>query len=297
MTFDGFEAIDVQAQETSIFLRRYGSGPPLLLLHGFPETHLMWRGVAPLLARDFTVVCADLRGYGRSGCPVSDPDHAPYFKRIMARGMVAVMSDLAFRASPSSAMTAAVESPTGWPLTIRAESIGLQFSTSCRQKPCGSELTHGSHWFWPWSLLAQPEPLPERILVSAAEAIVENALSRWGTPSTVFPAVVRAAYVRALQDFVHAHAICEEYRAAATIDREHDRADRVSGRRIACPLLALWSARGALNSWYTENSGPIGLWQAWGDDVEGQSLDAGHFFPEEAPRPTADMLKHFLQRQ
>jgi haloacetate dehalogenase len=298
MTFDGFEAIDVQAQETSIFLRRYGSGPPLLLLHGFPETHLMWRGVAPLLARDFMVVCADLRGYGRSGCPLSDPDHAPYSKRIMARDMVAVMSGLGFPrfsiVGHDRGGRVAYRMALDHPGRIDRVAVLDILPTETMWERADARFALA---FWPWSLLAQPEPLPERLLVSAAEAIVENALSRWGTPSTVFPAVVRAAYVRALQDFVHAHAICEEYRAAATIDREHDRADRVSGRRIACPLLALWSARGALNSWYTENSGPIGLWQAWGDDVEGQSLDAGHFFPEEAPGPTADMLKHFLQRQ
>jgi haloacetate dehalogenase len=148
--------------------------------------------------------------------------------------------------------------------------------------------------FWPWSLLAQPEPLPERILAAASEAIVDDALGGWGSPSSVFPPEVRAAYVQALQDPSHAHAICEEYRAAATIDREHDKADRASGRRIVCPLLALWSAQGALNTWYVEESGPIALWRAWGDDVQGCALNAGHFFPEEAPEQTADALNRFF---
>ena len=100
--------------------------------------------------------------------------------------------------------------------------------------------------------------------------------------------------VQALRDPSHAHAICEEYRAAATIDREHDRADRVSGRRIVCPLLALWSTQGPLASWYAKESGPIGLWRVWGDDVQGHALDAGHFFPEEAPKQTADTLNRFF---
>src|SRR5262249_9840797 len=110
--------------------------------------------------------------------------------------------------------------------------------------------------FWPWSLLAQPEPLPERLLAAAPEAIVDHALGGWGSPAAVFPPEVRAAYVQALREPGHIHAICEEYRAAATLDREHDQADRREGRRIACPLLVLWSAHGALETWYAEAAGP-----------------------------------------
>jgi haloacetate dehalogenase len=148
--------------------------------------------------------------------------------------------------------------------------------------------------FWPWSLLAQPDPLPERILAAAPDAIVDEALSGWGSPSAVFPQWSRDAYVRALRDPSHAHAICEEYRAAATIEREHEKADRASGRRIVCPLLTLWSAQGALDTWYAEESGPIALWRAWDDDVQGRTLNAGHFFPEEVPEQTADALDHFF---
>jgi haloacetate dehalogenase len=142
--------------------------------------------------------------------------------------------------------------------------------------------------------LAQPEPLPERILAAAAEAIVDDALSAWGSPSAAFPPEVRTAYVQTLRDPSHAHAICEEYRAAATIDREHDRADRAGRRRIACPLFVLWSAEGALDTWYVEDSGPIALWQAWSDDVQGHPVKAGHFFPEEAPEQTAKALHRFF---
>ena len=148
--------------------------------------------------------------------------------------------------------------------------------------------------FWPWSLLAQPEPLPERILAAAPDAIIDDALGGWGSPSVVFPPEVRAAYVQALRDPSYAHAICEEYRAAATTDREHDRSDRASGHRIVCPLLVLWSAHGALENWYVGEGGPIALWRAWGDDVRGRALDAGHFFPEEAPEQTAEALNCFF---
>lgn len=148
--------------------------------------------------------------------------------------------------------------------------------------------------FWPWSLLAQPEPLPERILAAASEAIIDNALGGWGSPSVVFPPSVHAVYAQALRDPGHAHAICEEYRAAATIDRSHDQEDRASGRRITCPLLALWSALGPLATWYVEEGGPIALWRIWSDEVVGHALDAGHFFPEEIPQQTADALTRFF---
>jgi haloacetate dehalogenase len=128
----------------------------------------------------------------------------------------------------------------------------------------------------------------------AAEAIVDDALGGWGSPASAFPPDVRAAYVEALRDPAHAHAICEEYRAAATLDREHDAADRAGGRRIACPVLAVWSARGAVGTWYAEEGGPIALWRAWGDDVQGHAVDAGHFFPEEASEETANVLSRFF---
>jgi haloacetate dehalogenase len=188
---DGFATAEVQTGETSIFVRRAGSGAPVLLLHGFPETHLMWRGVAPLLA--------------------------------------------------------------------------------------------------------QPEPLPERLVAAAPEAIIDDALGGWGSPAAAFTPEVRAAYVAALRDPARIHAICEEYRAAATLDRGHDAADRQSGRRIACPLLALWGS-GLLDQCYAEAGGPLALWREWADNVQGHALDAGHFFPEEMPEETADALQRFFAR-
>jgi haloacetate dehalogenase len=292
---DEFATIEIQTGETSIFLRSSGAGPPILLLHGFPETHLMWRGVAPRLARDFTVVCADLRGYGRSGCPASAPDHAPYAKRALARDMVAVMEQLGFPrfsvAGHDRGGRVAYRMALDHPTRVDRLAVLDVLPTETVWERADARFALG---FWPWSLLAQPEPLPERILVTAPEPIVDDALGGWGSPSAVFPPEVRAAYVEALRDPGHAHAICEEYRAAAAIDREHDQADRAAGRRIGCPLLALWSAGGPLGTWYVEEGGPLALWQAWGDDVRGHPLDAGHFFPEEAPEETADLLSHFF---
>src|SRR6266545_2641446 len=292
---DDFETAEIQTGEASIFVRWSGSGSPILLLHGFPQTHLMWRSVAPLLARNFTVVCADLRGYGRSGCPASTTDHAPYAKRAMAQDMVIVMERLGF---PRCSVAG---HDRGGRVAYR---MALDHPSRVARLAVLDILPTGTVWdradarfalaFWPWSLLAQPEPLPERILAAAPEAIVDDALGGWGSPPAVFPPEVREAYVQALRDPAHVHAICEEYRAAATLDREHDKADSMAGRRIACPLLALWSAHGALDTWYAEAAGPIALWQAWSDDVQGHPLNAGHFFPEEAPEHTAEALDRFF---
>lgn len=290
-----FETTEVETGETSIFVRWSGSGSAILLLHGFPQTHLMWRSVAPLLARNFTVVCADLRGYGRSGCPVSTSDHAPYAKRTMAQDMVIVMERLGFPrfsvAGHDRGGRVAYRMALDHPSRVDRLAVLDVLPTETVWDRADARFALA---YWPWSLLAQPEPLPERILAAAPEAIVDNALGGWGSPSAVFPPEVRAAYVQALRDPAHIHAICEEYRAAATLDREHDKADRKGGRCIACPLLALWSAEGALNTWYVEAGGPIALWRAWSDGVQGHPLNAGHFFPEEAPGETAEAMKRFF---
>jgi haloacetate dehalogenase len=148
--------------------------------------------------------------------------------------------------------------------------------------------------FWPWVLLAQPAPLPERLLAGAPDAVVDDALAGWGSQPDAFPPAVRAAYVDALRDPAHIHAICEEYRAAASLDRAHDAADLAAGRRIMCPVLALWSAQGGLASWYADEGGPLALWRAFADDVRGGPVGGGHFFPEEDPAGTAAALRDFF---
>ena len=294
--FDDFRTAEIDGDGTQIFVRWAGTGPPLLLLHGFPETHLMWRDVAPLLAARFTVVCADLRGYGRSGCPASTPDHAPYAKRAMARDMVAVMQRLGF------ARFAVVGHDRGGRVAYR---LALDHPDRVDRVAVLDIVPTGAAWeradarlaigYWPWSLLAQPAPLPERMITAAPDAVVDNARTGWGSASTAFGSEARAAYIAALRDPDRVHAICEEYRAAATLDRAHDDADRTSGRRIRCPLLALWSGHGALATWYSDAGGPLALWRDWATDVRGHEVDAGHFFPEELPRDTADALTAFLQ--
>jgi haloacetate dehalogenase len=288
-----FTAARIDTAETSIFIRRSGSGPPVLLLHGFPQTHLMWRRVAPLLARGFTVVCADLRGYGESGCPPTSADHAAYAKRAMAQDMVAVMERLGFArfcvAGHDRGGRVAYRMALDHPDRIARLAVLDILPVETVWQRADARFALG---YWPWSLLAQPEPLPERILAASAEAIIDSALDGWGTPSEVFPPDVRAAYVTALRDPAHAHAICEEYRAAADLDRRHDQADRDAARRIDCPVLALWSAPGPLDSWYPE--GPVELWRGWADEVDGHAMQGGHFFPEAAPEPTAGALGRFF---
>jgi haloacetate dehalogenase len=293
-----FATATIRTDETDIFVTVAGSGPPILLLHGFPQTHLMWRGVAPLLARDFTVVCADLRGYGRSGCPISGSDHAPYAKRAMAQDVVSVMERLGFShfsiAGHDRGGRVAYRAALDHPDRVDRLAVLDILPVEAVWQRADARFALG---YWPWSLLAQPEPLPERILAGAADAIVDSALSGWGSPSTAFPPEVRAAYVEALQDPEHAHAICEEYRAAASIDREHDIADRNGRHRIRCPLLVLWSARGPLDTWYTADAGPLAIWQGSATDVRGHAIEGGHFFPEEAPQTTAGALRQFFSAE
>jgi haloacetate dehalogenase len=294
-SLDDFSADEIDLGDTTIYARCAGTGPPVLLLHGFPQTHVMWRAVAPILARRCFVVSADLRGYGRSGCPASAADHAPYAKRTMAQDMVRLMAHFGFDrfsvAGHDRGGRVAYRLALDHPARISRIAVLDVVPTHTAWQHADAEFALG---FWPWSLLAQPEPLPERILAAAADAIVDQALGTWGSPASAFPPDVRAAYVQALADASRAHAICEEYRAAATIDREHDSVDLANGRRIACPLLVLWSARGPLAHWYQGQGGPLGVWKTWADDVQGRAVDGGHFFPEEAPEATAEALGRFF---
>jgi haloacetate dehalogenase len=258
----------------------------------------MWRDIAPRLTSDFTVVCADLRGYGRSTCPPSASDHAPYSKRVMGQDMVTIMGRLGFE------RFAVAGHDRGGRVAYR---MALDHRDKVERVALLDVLPTATAWdradarfalaFWPWSLLAQPEPLPERLLAADPEAIVDNALAEWGSSPDSFPPEVRAAYVDALRAPTNVHAICEEYRAAATIDREHDDADRAAGSRIDCPILALWSAQGGLEKWYADEGGPLALWRMWGDDVRGRAIEGGHFFPEESPRETARALSAFFAQR
>lgn len=292
-----FESSIVDTGETAIHVTHGGSGPPLLLLHGFPETLAMWREISPVLAERFAVVCADLRGYGQSGCPPSAADHAPYSKRTLARDMTTVMAELGFPrfsiAGHDRGARVAYRAALDAPERIERIAVLDVMPIDTAWERADDRLALG---FWPWSLLAQPEPLPERLIGGAPEAVIDHALSmEWGSQTNAFDEESRAEYLAQLKDPEHVHAICEEYRAAAGIDREHDRTDRAAGRRITCPVLVLWSETGPLASWYSDDGGPLELWRELAPNVAGRPVSGGHFFPEEHPEDTAEALAAFFQ--
>jgi haloacetate dehalogenase len=294
--FSGFEASAVDVGETTIFIRRKGRGRPLLLLYGFPQTHLMWHRVAPTLAEEFTVLCADLRGYGSSGKPPSRPDHGAYSKSVMALDMVRMMEAQGFSRFfvAGHDRGARVAYRMALDHSDRIERLALldiiPTSEAFRRADVRFALA-----FWPWSLLAQPEPLPERLIMGDPEIVVDDALAGWGSDRTSFPPQLRAAYIEALRDPEAVHAICEEYRAAATVDFARDTADRGAGRRISCPTLALWSEGSALDTWYEEAGGPLGIWGDWAADVTGRPISGGHFFPEQNATETISELRSFFR--
>jgi haloacetate dehalogenase len=255
----------------------------------------MWREVGQLLSADFAVVAADLPGYGQSACPADTDDHASMSKRTMAVTLTEVMRRLGHE------RFAVVGHDRGGRVAYRAALDNRSIVTAVAVLDivptlevwdrADARLTLS---FWPFSLLAQPEPLPERLILAAPDAVVDNALSNWGTPPETFPSALRHAYINALSDPAHVHAICEEYRAAASLDRAHDEADLKAGRQIACPLLALWSGAGSLASWYENDGGPLSLWRRWAAHVHGRPVEGGHFFPEEHPQSTAELIRCFL---
>jgi haloacetate dehalogenase len=293
--FDGFIAETIDTATTRIFIRRAGAGAPLLLLHGFPQTHAMWHQLAPTLARNFTVICADLRGYGRSGKPASTADHAPYSKRAMALDMVEIMRVQGFQEfsvvghdrGARVAYRMALDHPSS---VLRLVVLDIVPTLDVvRRTDVRSALT-----FWPWSLLSQPAPLPETLISANPEAVVNDALANWGSAPNSFTAEARAAYIDALRDPDSVHAICEEYRAALTCDIDMDEADRTAGHRITAPVLALWSQGGGLDMWYQSAGGPLGIWRNWALDVRGRAIRGGHFFPEQNPSETISELESFL---
>jgi haloacetate dehalogenase len=293
--FAGFDEFVTDVGETTLFGRRKGSGPPLVLLHGFPETHLMWRDVAPALAGDFTVICPDLRGYGASGKPASAPDHAPYSKRALALDVLRLMERHGFDrfavAGHDRGGRVAYRLALDHPRRVERLALLDVIPTSEAFDRADARFALS---FWPWSLLAQPEPLPERLIGADPDAIIEAALRDWGSDPSCFPPEVRRAYVDALRDPGSLHAICEEFRAAATLDREADRRDRDTGCRIASPALVLFSAGGPLDLWYREDGGPLEIWRTWATNVQGDAVPGGHFFPEQQPEETARMLLRFF---
>lgn len=291
--FEGFELSMIDTGEAVIRVRHGGSGFPLLLLHGHPQTHIMWHKIAPRLAQDFTVVAADLRGYGDSSKPPTTPDHAPYSKRAMARDQVEVMRQLGFESffvaghdrGGRCAYCMALDYPE------RVLKLAVLDIIPTGEAFRRADMTFGLG-FWHWFFLAQPYPLPERLI----GANPDNYYYRWRNPEfgqeppAYFAPEALADYLRCVHNPETIHAMCEDYRAGATIDFALDEADRLEKRRITCPVLALWSGREELERWYDVRE----IWREWADDVRGRALDCGHHLAEEAPAETYAELYAFF---
>ncbi len=303
--FPGFRTLDIDTPEGNIFARIGGSGPPLLLLHGYPETHAMWHAVAPTFAAHFTVVAADLRGYGRSFVAPSAADHRTYAKRAMAADMVVAMQQLGFD------RFAVMGHDRGARVSYR---LALDHPDAITRLVLLDILTTADVWatldrrnalrMYHWMFLAQTSPLPEQLLAADPRDYLEGRFRRGTTtlPAWLDPRVL-ADYAAAFDQPARRRATCDDYRAGATIDVEHDLADQATGRTIIAPTQLLWGTRGNL----VDIADPLALWRPWcqaisgreisGREISGRAIDCGHFIPEEAPAELLAASLPFLQGQ
>jgi haloacetate dehalogenase len=291
--FDGFTHHDLMTERGTLHAVVAGDGPPLLLLHGFPETHLMWHGVAPALAPRFTVVVPDLPGYGDSLSPEPAEDHSPHSKRAMAGDLVAAMATLGYDrfalAGHDRGGRVGYRMALDFPDTLTALAV-LDIVPTAEVWARADDRFALAYWWW--GLLAQPAPLPEEMVLAAPhETFFDHHLTMIARRAAGYPPEITGDYLDRVENPMLVRAMCEDYRAGATIDRDLDEADRSAGRRIACPLLVLWGAQGALPNLYED---VLGIWRAWADDVRGEALDAGHYIPEDLPDETAAALDAFF---
>ena len=289
--FPGFAPHRIRASGTEIHCIVGGAGPPVLLLHGYPQTHAMWHKVAPALAREFTVVCPDLRGYGDSGKPASDATHAAYSKRAMAQDMVDVMCELGFTrfylAGHDRGGRVAHRLCVDHPEAVKRVAV-LDISPT-RTMYAGTNQAFATAYYH-WFFLIQPFDLPEMLIGAEPLYYLRKKLGGWGTGLDCFDPRALAEYERCFVDAATIHATCEDYRAAASIDLEHDDADIAAGQKVVCPLLALWGDKGVVNRMFD----PVRDWAAVAADVRGCALPSGHFLAEEAPAETLRELRAFF---
>ncbi|MGH6949119.1 MAG: alpha/beta fold hydrolase [Kiloniellales bacterium] len=289
--FEGFESRRIALADAEIFLRLGGSGPPLLLLHGFPQNHRAWHQVAPLLARDFTLVIPDLRGYGASRGPEPDAAHRAYSKRAMAEDMAAAMDELGYARFALAGHDRGAR--VGYRLCLDRPERVTRFAaldivpTLDVWESLDADKAHGVYH---WMFLAAPAPVPERLIAGAPEFYIRHLLDLWAGDRAALDPEAVALYCAQYGDSAVIAASCADYRAGATTDRADDAADRAAGRKIACPVLALWG--GAYLS--AKADSVVEVWRRWTDDVSEVALDCGHFLAEERPQETAAALREFF---
>lgn len=290
MLGDGFTSCRISTSGAEIELEHGGSGAPLLLLHGYPQTRMMWHAVAPTLARHFHVICPDLRGYGNSSKPASANDHTPYSKRAMAQDMVEVMTALGYDRFQAAGHDRgarvlhrlALDHPDRLSRVCLMDIVPTYYMSMTVDR-------HFATGYYHWFFLIQPDGLPERLIGADASYFLKTQLQRWSAPGFRFDPGALADYLRCFNDPATIHASCEDYRAAASIDLEHDQRDR--GRHVRCPLLALWGGRGFIQRTYDV----LSVWRDYADDVQGTPLDCGHFLAEEQPAAVIEALRAFFR--
>jgi haloacetate dehalogenase len=289
--FPGFLSGRLRVKGAEIPYLRAGAGPPLLLLHGHPQTKAIWHKMAARLALRFTVVLTDLRGYGNASRPVDAPNHVNMCKREMALDQFELMRTLGFASfglighdrGARVAHRLAIDHPDAvqklmlldiCPTLAMYEQTSMEFARA----------------YWHWFLQIQPAPLPETLINADPEFYLSKLMGMRSAGLAPFVPAAWAEYVQAARDPACVHSICEDYRAAAGIDLEHDRADRAANRRIDCPLTVLWGKRGVIERCFE----PLLEWRRVASDVRGHSLDCGHYLPEEAPEVVATAIEEFF---
>jgi haloacetate dehalogenase len=291
--FKDFVEERIEGEGATLFVRRAGppGAPPLVLLHGYPQTSAMWHGVAPILARSFQVICPDLRGYGRSDKPASDAAHAPYAKRVMANDIVAVMRCLGHKRFLVGAHDrgARVAHRLGLDYPDHVAAMALLDIAPTREMYTGTNAAF-AHAYWHWFFLTQPSPLPERMIGADPEGFWKLKCFNQARGDNPFTPEALAEYLNAFADPDAIHASCEDYRAAATIDITHDDADQ--GRKLHMPVLTLWAKRGVIETCFDA----LALWRQRAERVEGEALDTTHYMAEEVPGDVATRMSDFFAR-
>lgn len=296
--FPGFESGYFPTEEGRVFVRHGGKGPPVLLLHGFPQTHACWSRVAPTLARSHHVVCMDLRGYGWSSAPRGDAAHETYSKRSMARDAVKLMSDLGHARFALAGHDRGAR--VGYRLALdhpgRLTHLALLdiLPTSEVWKRIEAGLAPAAHW----EFLSRPAPQPEEAIGGDPVAFVEKLLAAWTQAGTldVFDRRALAAYRQACNDPDRIHAFCEDYRAGATLDRRRDEDDLAAGRAIDCPTFVLWGEFYLTGGDEPGAETALDVWRrTFAPEATGASLSSGHFLAEERPAETAEALAAFFK--